>query len=64
MTNPFEGLPCLKCQETDCVHVNISTLEMFCGECEAEYTVSDVEAAIAAWTRVVRWIKSAEQFKE
>lgn len=50
----FAGVPCIRCGEST-VWVELSTLCFRCGSCEQEFTRTEVDAALAAWARVLAW---------
>jgi len=51
--------PCLKCGEPN-VYIDLDDVtEFHCGNCESEYTVTDVVALMSNWRRVLEWISLA-----
>lgn len=50
-------LPCPRCGELANVQLDLADLDTCCcRECDAEFTVAEVRALVAAWAPVVRWI--------
>jgi uncharacterized protein (DUF983 family) len=53
------AVPCLKCGELN-VYVDLIDVTTFhCGNCDSEYTVTDVVALMQDWRRVLEWINLA-----
>ncbi len=53
----FPSLKCFHCPESDCITLDLSDLPTFrCRECEAEFSIEDVQAHLAQWQAVVAWI--------
>lgn len=53
---PFAGLKCILCSESDCLTLDLDDLTTFrCRECEGEFTQGDVDAHIGTWQRVLAW---------
>lgn len=56
----FEGVSCLLCGAEGSVSVNLDRVTTFrCSECSDEWDAEGVREAIAAWTRVLRWVSLA-----
>lgn len=56
-------LPCIKCGEIGCLTLNLNGLDdsaaFQCSECEAEFSIEDVQNAVAAWQKALTWIEAA-----
>ncbi len=63
----WQGLPCLYCQETDCVSLDLSDMTgdaaLKCGQCETEFSLADVRAKLAAWAPVLAWCALVPEVK-
>jgi uncharacterized protein (DUF983 family) len=55
----FEGLPCLRCGETECVSLEFSNETFNCSNCETEVTFAEVDDKLAQWGVVLSWARSA-----
>jgi transcription elongation factor Elf1 len=64
----FANLPCLKCGEAYSITLRIDALDeadaLRCAECEAEYGLDDVRAALGAWSAVLAWCELAPALPE
>lgn len=58
----FSGLRCLQCGEAETLSIEVETLKLQCGGCSEEIERADVEAMIATWHRLFRWLDSATEF--
>jgi hypothetical protein len=56
------GLPCLYCNDTETVRADLADLTgdtaFYCSACDAEFSLADVHAKIAAWLPVIRWVEA------
>jgi hypothetical protein len=61
----FKEVVCIACGNADAtVSVMLHDLNQFhCSECDAEFSVEDVRAHLAAWTRVLDWISLAPELE-
>jgi hypothetical protein len=56
----FGLLPCPRCGEETTISVDLDDLTQFrCTGCDGEWQRPEVEALIAAWTPVLRWLDLA-----
>lgn len=52
--------PCIRCGEEETVMLDLSDLERCtCSSCDAEFTTTEVRAALAAWVKILDWIDLA-----
>ena len=64
-TRPARGfaLPCLKCGETAAITLRLDAIDqdnaLRCCECEAEYSLADVQGTVGVWTRFLAWAEDA-----
>jgi hypothetical protein len=56
----FGLLPCPRCGEETVIALDLDDLQAFrCGSCEGEFGREELEAIIARWTPVLRWLDLA-----
>ena len=62
----FGHLPCPLCGEQECVmRLDLDDLEhLTCGSCEESFTLDDVRAWVARWSRVLDWVDAAPARQE
>ena len=69
-TRPARGfaLPCLKCGETFAIALRLDAIDaedaLTCCECNAEYSLADVQGIIGGWTRFLAWAEDAPALPE
>lgn len=53
-------LPCPRCGEETTISVDLDDLDCFrCDECDGEWRRPELEALVAAWAPVLRWLDLA-----
>ena len=51
-------VPCIKCGETGGVRIAVDDAhDIYCSECDAEYTMDDVTQTMLAWAQIRDWVK-------
>jgi hypothetical protein len=60
----FSGVCCLRCGEEN-IRLYVADVTAFqCTDCEAEFTPADIEATLAAWSKLIAWVRTAPVIEE
>jgi hypothetical protein len=61
----FAGINCLCCGGESSIRLFVSDVTTFqCHDCEAELTTDEVETTLAAWSKLVAWVRTAPVIEE
>ena len=64
----FGNLPCIRCGEECTVSIDLNDMTgdeaLQCRECEATYSLADVQAVMNKWAPVLAWIETAPELTE
>ncbi|HVS40140.1 MAG TPA: hypothetical protein VMS17_31570 [Gemmataceae bacterium] len=61
-------LPCLRCGELGALTLRLDSMTeddaIHCPECDADYSLSDAQETVAAWSALLAWVQLAPPLRE